>query len=171
MEPTFLVDQDHQHDQTVTSVGFNFEYDLDVSKLEKLISYLMKEKGTDLYRYKGILPVKGKKEKFVFQGVHMLFGGFFGAQWKEGEKRTGRFIFIGKNLDANFIREEFAACKATPLRFPVGSTVFVSMARGKTKGTVIKQWDDGNAYRVKTLKEGAEVWAPEDLDSYISASQ
>ena len=34
--------------------------------------------------------------KFVFQGVGMLFsGGFVDAVWAPGEKRENRFVFIG----------------------------------------------------------------------------
>lgn len=40
------------------------------------------------YRYKGVMSVKGMHEKFVFQGVGMLFsGGFTGARWKRHESR------------------------------------------------------------------------------------
>jgi G3E family GTPase len=51
------------------------------SSWENLVGELMKEKGNDLYRYKGILSVAGKDEKFVFQGVHMLFDGAFHKPW------------------------------------------------------------------------------------------
>ena len=41
--------------------------------LQNWIGELMRTKGTDLFRYKGILAVKGLAHKFVFQGVHMIF--------------------------------------------------------------------------------------------------
>ena len=50
-----------------------------------------KTKAEDLFRYKGVLAVKGMDKKFVFQGVHMLFGGNFSEEiglWKEGKKRV-----------------------------------------------------------------------------------
>jgi hypothetical protein len=40
--------------------------------------------------------VKGFPDKFVFQGVHMLFDGDFVTPWKEDEKRISKFVFIGK---------------------------------------------------------------------------
>ena len=52
MDPEFLSDQEHMHDQTVSSVGFTFEYDLVMSKLEDLIDFVIKELGNDLFRYK-----------------------------------------------------------------------------------------------------------------------
>jgi G3E family GTPase len=171
MDPEFLdIDAEHQHDQRVSSVGFVFEEDLDLGKLEKLISFLMREKGNDLYRYKGVLPIKGKKERYVFQGVHMLFGGQFGAEWEANEKREGRFIFIGKNLDREAITKGFLACKAQPLRFKNGAKVKVNLMEGFTPGVVTATWDDGNAYQVMVPSKGIYVWAPEDIDQYIQAA-
>jgi hypothetical protein len=170
LDPEFIsgaFSQEHQHDQSVTSVGFTFDYDLDISKLERLISHIMRTKGTELYRYKGVVPVKGKQEKFIFQGVHMLFSGFFGDVWEKGEKRQGRFIFIGRNLDHEEIKQSFADCKAKPLRFDVGKKVRVNLENGFESGVVASLWDDGNAYRVKVDRGGIEVWAPEDNDKYI----
>jgi G3E family GTPase len=170
MDPEFLSEGEHQHDQSVTSVGFAFEGDLELAKLETLIGALIREQGTDLYRYKGVLAVKGKAEKFVFQGVHMLFGGQFADPWAPGEVRGCKFIFIGKNLDRTDITEAFLACKAAPLRFAVGARVQVNLDEGFRSGIVLKQWDDGNAYRVAVAGDGRNVWAPMDVDAYIRAA-
>jgi G3E family GTPase len=168
MDPEFLSDQDHQHDTSVTSVGFVFDYDLELFKLQNLIDRMLREMGTDLYRYKGVLPVAGMKERFVFQGVHMLFGGQFGEPWAT-EARQGRFIFIGKNLNREQLIKDFENCRAQPLRFTVGQDVLVNLDRGFTKGKVLKQWDEGNAYRVKVFN-GTEVWAPQDSDIFIRSA-
>lgn len=45
------------------------------------------------------------------QGVHMLFEGMPDRPWKEGEKRTSKMVFIGKDLDAALLREGFEACR------------------------------------------------------------
>jgi hypothetical protein len=121
-----------------------------------------------LYRYKGVIPVKGMENKFVFQGVHMLFGGYFTQdKWAPGEKRQGRFIFIGKNLDHDEIRQGFIDCKAKDLRFKVGQEVYVNLEKGFTQGIVMAQWDNGNAYRVLVTGTRQQVWAPEDSDTFI----
>ena len=78
MDPEFLdTDAEHEHDQRVTSISSRFDGELNVNKLSRWVGALMQEKGEDLFRYKGVLAVKGTDEKFVFQGVHMLFGGDF----------------------------------------------------------------------------------------------
>jgi G3E family GTPase len=167
-DPEFLKDTEHQHDLSITSVGFAFDYDLELGKLNALISVLMKEKGTDLFRYKGVIPVKGMDDRFVFQGVHMLFGGNFTTPWAD-EPRKGRFIFIGRNLDKKELTRAFEACKAKDLRFKVNDRVFVNVSRGYTPGVVKKVWDEGNAYRVRVRSLKTDVWAPEDDDRFIKA--
>ena len=73
MDPEFLdTEAEHEHDQRVTSISSKFEGVLNVNKLNKWIGEIIETKGTDLFRYKGILAVKGMDYKFVFQGVHML---------------------------------------------------------------------------------------------------
>ena len=61
------------------------------------------------------LAVKGMNEKFVFQGVHMLFSGDFSDEiglWKDGETRECRFVFIGKNLDHQALLDGLMECRA-----------------------------------------------------------
>jgi G3E family GTPase len=169
-DPEFLSDdQEHQHDSTVTSIACKFEEEVNMEMLQRWIERLITEDGANLYRYKGVMAVKGMDKKFVFQGVGMLFTGSFEGSWKQSEKRESRFVFIGKNLDHEFLREGFMACRvSTSLRFKVGETVEVNVGT-YTKGKVIAQWDEGNAYRVQLLDGKTEVWAPIDVDGYIQA--
>ena len=44
------------------------------------------------------------------QGVHSLFEGMPGRPWKEGERRTSRMVFIGRDLDEELLREGFQTC-------------------------------------------------------------
>ena len=94
-------------------------------------------------------------EKFVFQGVGMIFsGGFDEQKWKiPEEERESRFVFIGKNLDHELLREGFMACRVTEnLRFEVGQTVEANVGTFQ-KGTIVKHWDEGNAYRIQLNNE------------------
>lgn len=169
-DPEFLSeDQEHMHDETVASVACKLDGEMNVEMMSRWIQRVITEDGANLYRYKGLLAVKGKDEKFVFQGVGMLFTGSFEGKWKKDEKRESRFVFIGKNLDAEFLKYGFEACVVTKqLRFKVGDAVKANVGSFK-KGKVVQQWDDGNAYRIK-LDDGTEVWAPVDVDNYIRAA-
>ena len=171
MDPEFLdTESEHEHDDRVTSTSSRFEGALNVNKLERWIGELMQSKGEDLFRYKGVLAVKGMDQKFVFQGVHMLFGGGFSSEvapWKEGETRECRFVFIGRNLDDEELQKGLMDCKAEELRFNVGDTVYANIGEF-TEGRILKCWDEGNPYRVEIQnEERSNVWVPIDSNDYV----
>jgi len=111
VDPMFLDDASHVHDSTIGSVGLTFDGALDEVKLEAWIGRLLREKGTDIFRMKGILHVAGRDAQLVFQGVHMIFDGTFGRPWGSAE-RSNRLVFIGRNLDRDELRAGFTACAA-----------------------------------------------------------
>ena len=171
MDPEFLdTDAEHEHDERVTSTSSRFEGALNVNKLESWIGDLMQSKGEDLFRYKGVLAVEGMDQKFVFQGVHMLFGGGFSSEvapWKEGEARECRFVFIGRDLDHEELQSGLMECRAEELRFNVGDMVYANTGEF-TEGKILKCWDEGNPYRVEIQnEEKSNVWVPIDSDDYV----
>ena len=174
MDPEFLdTDAEHEHDQRVTSTSSIFTGSLNVNKLERWIGEILRDYGEDLFRYKGVLAVKGMDQKFVFQGVHMLFSGTFSeevAPWRKGEKRECRFVFIGKNLDEKALEQGLIDCKAEDLRFNVGDTVYANIGEF-AEGKILKCWDQGNPYRVEIQnEEKSNVWVPIDNDDYVRSS-
>jgi G3E family GTPase len=100
---------DHEHDEEVSSVGITIPGDLDKRKFNAWMSTLLQTQGTDIFRMKGVLSLKGEKDRFVFQGVHMLFDGRPDRPWKNAERRN-QLIFIGRNLDRNHLTEGFKSC-------------------------------------------------------------
>ena len=177
MDPEFLdTDSEHEHDQRVTSTSSKFEGELNVNKLEKWIGDLMRTKSQDLFRYKGVLAVKGTDEKYVFQGVHMLFAGNFSKDiglWKDGEKRECRFVFIGRDLDHEALQKGLMECRAEELRFNVGDTIYANLGQSEfTEGKILKIWDQGNPYRVEIQnEEKTNVWVPIDNDDYVRSGK
>ena len=108
---------EHRHDESVSSVGIELAGALDLPALNKWLTRLLQERGVDIFRSKGVLHVHGSDARYVFQGVHMMMGisssdDGVGRPWKEGEARTNRLIFIGRNLDREDIRRSFEACVA-----------------------------------------------------------
>ena len=99
----------HSHDDDVTSVGITEKGDLDGKRLNDWIGELLKVKGNDIYRCKGVLSIKGSPNKLVFQGVHMLFDAKFDKPWGTAP-RTNTLVFIGKNLDRAALTEGFKSC-------------------------------------------------------------
>lgn len=101
----------HSHEEDVSSVGISTPGDLDGKRLNEWISELLRTKGGDIYRMKGVLSVKGSDKRLVFQGVHMLFDAKFDRPWGK-DARTNTLVFIGKNLDRAALTEGFKACLA-----------------------------------------------------------
>jgi G3E family GTPase len=99
----------HSHEDDVASVGITMSGDLDSQRLNQWISELLRTKGGDIYRMKGVLSVKGVNKRLVFQGVHMLFDAKLDREWG-GDPRTNTLVFIGKNLDRAALNEAFKSC-------------------------------------------------------------
>jgi len=113
MDDAFLEDShEHVHDSRVSSVGIDVVGEVVQQKLNEWIGWLLKEKGVDLFRSKGVLAVKGMKQKFVFQAIHMLFANSQEGEWGADEERRCKMVFIGKNMDRNELTEGFMKCMA-----------------------------------------------------------
>ena len=110
IDPEFLNETAHEHDETVGSVALVESGELDMQKLNDWLSYLLQTQGTDIFRMKGILNIAGEDRRFVFQGVHMLFDATRDRPWKKSETRKNELVFIGRNLDEAQLKEDFRAC-------------------------------------------------------------
>ena len=178
MDPEFLdTEGEHEHDPSVSSTSTKFEGFLNVNKLNNWIGEIIQTMGANLFRYKGVLAVAGMKQKFVFQGVGMLFsGGFVDAEWGPEETMECRFVFIGKDLDKTKLIDGFMACKTTmETRFKVGDMVIAKVGKGSPDGffpgKILKTWDEGNPYRIELQdEEKTNVWGPVDEDSFVKAA-
>jgi len=102
----------HTHDQGVTSVGISEKRAVDPEKFNGWLSELLRTKGTDIYRMKGIIHLKGSPNRYVFQGVHMLFEGKPDRPWKDSSEPGNQLVFIGKNLNRSDLEQGFRACLA-----------------------------------------------------------
>lgn len=100
---------DHEHDEEVTSVGINTPGNLDLDKFQSWLNRVLQTQGPDIFRMKGVLSFEDEENRYVFQGVHMLFDGRIDRPWREGE-RSNSLIFIGRNLDREELNAGFNAC-------------------------------------------------------------
>lgn len=160
------------HDSSISSIGFQFEGDILENRLQGCIGDLVEQKGDDLYRYKGVLAIAGMDQKFIFQGVHMIFTGLYSGKWGPDEKRECKFVFIGKSLDHAAFKLSFERTRYTgPLRFAVGDKVEARMEEWEP-GTVIELWDGANPYKIRLDNEEiGEVNAPDDDDIFVRPKQ
>ena len=113
VEPDFLdSDHDHDHDDDITSLSFVSDIPLDMEKFQTWFGELLRTKGQDILRSKGILDFEGEEERYVFQGVHMLMDASPMGSWPKGKQRNSRVVFIGRNLDSMNLKEGFESCKS-----------------------------------------------------------
>jgi G3E family GTPase len=110
IDPNFLGEDAHEHDETVYSVALVEQGAVDREKLHDWLSELLRTQGPDIFRMKGILNIAGEDNRFVFQGVHMIFDGKGDRPWKPNETRKNELVFIGRNLDEAKLKENFRAC-------------------------------------------------------------
>ena len=108
IEPDFLSDVEHEHDDDITSFVFRETRPMDLEKIEDFLSAIVQVYGAKLLRYKGILNIAGLEQRVVFQGVHMLMGSDLGAPWKGGEVRESKMVFIGKDKPREELEKGFS---------------------------------------------------------------
>jgi G3E family GTPase len=110
IDPEFLNESAHEHDETVSSVAIAEMGALNGERLNEWLGQLLQTQGPDIFRMKGILNIDGEEDRFVFQGIHMLFDGKRDRPWKATETRQNQLVFIGRNLDEAKLKEDFQAC-------------------------------------------------------------
>ena len=110
IDPEFLNEVAHEHDETVGSISLVIEGSIDVEKLNTWISELLRTQGQDIFRIKGILNITNNDCRYVFQGVHMIFDGRLDRPWHDTEARNNQLVLIGRNLDHTALRSGLMAC-------------------------------------------------------------
>jgi G3E family GTPase len=117
IDPDFLGEEAHVHDESVKSVALVLAGAMDINKINNWLSDLLPNQGPNIFRMKGILNIQGQENRFVFQGVHMIFDGKPDRQWRVDEQRKNELVFIGRDLDEAKLRADFTKCLATGIGF------------------------------------------------------
>ena len=100
LEPNIL------HNETgknISSVSLSFPGYIDPDRLKIWLQMLLLNEGMDVFRAKGVLNIKGSKERYLFQSVYMMFEGRFDKPWGL-DLPLNKMVFIGQDL--NFQRLE-----------------------------------------------------------------
>ena len=112
LSPGFLTGEGAHHDPSIRSLALTEPAALDGARLNAWLGGLLKSRGGDIFRMKGIVQVAGERRRVVFQGVHMMFDGRPDRPWEDGEDRTNRLVFIGRNLPEAELRAALVNCRA-----------------------------------------------------------
>jgi G3E family GTPase len=100
------------HDDDIKGVSLRLDRPVDANKISAWLNDLLAQQGPDILRAKGILDVKGEERRLVFQAVHMILEGDLQREWRDGDQRYSRMVFIGRNLDEAKLKAGFEACAA-----------------------------------------------------------
>ena len=118
IEPGFLGEDTHTHDDAVQSFAFTSTTPFDADKLQAFFRGLIAAHAPDLLRYKGVVAFAGQDERVVFQGVHMTMSADAGRAWANGETRESRLVFIGRSLPKAALIGRLNDCLASQNHFP-----------------------------------------------------
>ncbi|MBD1821377.1 GTP-binding protein [Cyanobacteria bacterium FACHB-DQ100] len=110
IDPEFLNESAHEHDETVFSVSIVEPGVVNSDKLTTWLNQLVQIQGQNIFRMKGILNVDDEDRRFVLQGVHMLLDGRPGRPWKSDELRRNEMVFIGRELPEAELKSGFQSC-------------------------------------------------------------
>ncbi len=99
----------HPHQLKVSSFSYVSEQAFDEKKLNVFFGHLLANYNQDLLRYKGVLYLKGVKEKLILQGIHELYATQPQGKWGK-QKGKNQLVFIGMNLPKNAILEALHLC-------------------------------------------------------------
>jgi G3E family GTPase len=127
LEPEFLTHHDHEHhghehhaplgpkhyhDEEMQAVALSVDGEVDPQKFLPWLQDYVARDGASILRLKGIVAFKDEAKRFVFQGVHMMLEGDLQREWRQGEKRVSKLVFIGRNLPKDVLRQGFLNCAA-----------------------------------------------------------
>ena len=101
----------HHHEDDIRSIGISDPRPLDPARLNQWLDYLLKTRGQDIFRMKGVLNVKGEDRRQVFHGVHMMFDAQAERPWGAAP-RINQLVFIGRDLDRAELEAGFESAVA-----------------------------------------------------------
>jgi G3E family GTPase len=101
-----------RYDDDIKGVSLRLDKPVDAHKVTAWLNKLLEVQGPDILRAKGIIDVKDESKRLVFQAVHMILEGDLQRDWKPGEERYSRMVFIGRNLDEAALKAGFEATVA-----------------------------------------------------------
>lgn len=111
IEPDFLEDVAHEHDDGISSFVYRSDRAFDAARIMAFFDVMVRVYGEDLLRYKGILQIEGQQNRIIYQGVHMMMSTDLGRPWSADEKRESVMVFIGRDLPKQAFIDAMDECR------------------------------------------------------------
>jgi G3E family GTPase len=99
----------HHHSDIITQ-SFIMKEPLDVLKFRHWLNVLLMIQGKHLYRVKGIMNFQYQDKRTIVQSVKQMCVFQGGDDWKEGEERATKIVFIGKHLRRDVLEKQLKNC-------------------------------------------------------------
>lgn len=113
LDPSLLEEYHaHSHDDEIQSIYIEESRPLDIERLNRFMSLIVSELGSQVLRAKGVVNIKGEDNRIVFQGVHMTMGSAPDRPWAPDEPRKTQMVFIGRHLPRDVLEEGVRLCVA-----------------------------------------------------------
>ena len=100
----------HQHSSDIVTQSFIIKAPLDVLKFRHWLNVLLMIQGKHLYRVKGIMNFQYQDKRAIVQSVKQMCVFTAGDDWKEGEERSTKIVFIGKHLRRDILEKQLNNC-------------------------------------------------------------
>ncbi len=100
----------HEHGDNahgITSFTLTFPFPLNLDNLSLDLTRIVNLYRHQVYRVKGIIALPQYPNRVVLQSARSTFVITDGAPWKEGEKREGKLVFIGRGLQKGAFEKIF----------------------------------------------------------------
>lgn len=109
--PENFQDEHEEHDDhlaEIQSVVVRSDRPINLDALYTWLGEVIARFEPDLLRYKGIVYTdEWEGKRGILQGVHTFYTINPDREWKAGEKQETKLVFIGKNLDENWLKQSF----------------------------------------------------------------
>jgi G3E family GTPase len=99
----------HKHGE-ITSLSFRFTEIFDIQKLRVRLYQFLFLQSQGLYRMKGVFFAENSPNKIIFQSVGSKLSVEEGREWREGEEKVSKIVFIGKNLGKDGYEKMLKQC-------------------------------------------------------------
>jgi len=96
-----------RHDPAIDSRCFISKGPIPQERFDAWIKGFLADNKSTILRFKAVLHIKGKSEKYMYQGVKDMLSIEPRQAWGAEEIRVSRYVFIGRHLKDDVIRSSF----------------------------------------------------------------
>ncbi|WP_109830338.1 CobW family GTP-binding protein [Reichenbachiella versicolor] len=114
-----LKDHNHNHEinnsHKITTFTLSFQYPLDLNSLTLELNRIANLYRDQVYRVKGFIAIPDYPNRVILQSAHSSFVATDGTPWEDMTNRTGKLVFIGRDIKKEYFEKLFNQYMVRPL--------------------------------------------------------